>query len=511
MAGYDPNDVGGMLERLARQREADTATAQRAMGIESSSPSVQPQAPTPAPSEPSPSVSPPAARPGIIGSLRSAANSGIGKTVGALATAGAISQAADEGSNDKYAQRFGFEPTGDGSIGDIMKYAALRGLGFASDLGNNLSGGIIGKYFFRDQQQPNTDYSAAMQSAIAAGPKIIQSTTLPGNPPTSTVSPTQQPNTNQGYAQSSVSGAPGIFKLTKDGANPIYTDSPIRALADQQSNAIGIVPGMTPQQLSAAKNELRGAFLRSVNSGDLEGARQIGASGLMSPQDMALLGAAERQYVEERNARSATESADSQRDALQRSLMPTIQSLANSGNLVGGKNEAAKLQSLSGIVSSLANRPQSNAQPRNYIQELAAQQGAGQQAASAELANEVTRGNLAQQKELDALRQQILKEPDQAKRKSLYDTYMALSGKAPQQDKVAIIDVDTGQKDLMGQPIYKKAAVNTVTGDVLGSPAPDRPKLTADQATAQAKAAIASGANKDAVNQRLKEMGFGPV
>ena len=51
------------------------------------------------------------------------------------------------------------EPTGDGSVGDVAKFATLRGLGYASDLGRNLAdiapgGGALVDSFFRDNQSP---------------------------------------------------------------------------------------------------------------------------------------------------------------------------------------------------------------------------------------------------------------------------------------------------------------------------------------------------------------------
>lgn len=79
----------------------------------------------------------------------------LGKAWTGLSVANALADSAANDSTARYAQRFGVnEPTGDGSIGDIAKFAALRAGGFASDLGNNMLLGMPGKLFYRDQQQP---------------------------------------------------------------------------------------------------------------------------------------------------------------------------------------------------------------------------------------------------------------------------------------------------------------------------------------------------------------------
>lgn len=73
-----------------------------------------------------------------VGGLRGAGGSAAPLLV-AGGTIGAINDATADDSTARYAKRFGVsEPTGDGSIGDIAKFAALRAGGFASDLGANI-------------------------------------------------------------------------------------------------------------------------------------------------------------------------------------------------------------------------------------------------------------------------------------------------------------------------------------------------------------------------------------
>lgn len=72
--------------------------------------------------------------------LRAATTDGsTGRLLVAGGTVGALQDATAPDSTARYAQRFGVsEPTGDGSFGDIAKFAALRAGGFASDLGANI-------------------------------------------------------------------------------------------------------------------------------------------------------------------------------------------------------------------------------------------------------------------------------------------------------------------------------------------------------------------------------------
>lgn len=93
----------------------------------------------------------------------------LGPLGAATLAAPAIEAAREPDSTARYAERFGFdEPTGDGSIGDIAKFAALRGLGFASDVGSTLTGGLADK-LYRDKQQINTDAIPDAGAAATGG------------------------------------------------------------------------------------------------------------------------------------------------------------------------------------------------------------------------------------------------------------------------------------------------------------------------------------------------------
>lgn len=118
----------------------------------------------------------------VRGVLNNSKVSGMLKAGGAVAAAQAIGDSMQDDSTARYAKRFGVsEPTGDGSIGDIAKFAALRAGGFASDLGNHLTGGLAGK-LFRDN--PGESSIAPMSfAAPAAGTADLRAPVYPSNTP----------------------------------------------------------------------------------------------------------------------------------------------------------------------------------------------------------------------------------------------------------------------------------------------------------------------------------------
>lgn len=90
------------------------------------------------------------------------------KVAAPLAAFGAIAPSTDADSTARYAKRFGMsEPTGDSSVGDIAKFAGLRALGYASDLGSMMTGGLADR-FYADKQPGAMPASTA--SAAPAAP-----------------------------------------------------------------------------------------------------------------------------------------------------------------------------------------------------------------------------------------------------------------------------------------------------------------------------------------------------
>lgn len=102
------------------------------------------------------------------GAARNLANTRRGR-MGSLAAIPALINAYDPDSTARYAERFGVsEPTGDGSLGDIAKFAALRAGGFASDVGSAMTFGLADG-LYRDKNGVNTDALATGSGAVAGG------------------------------------------------------------------------------------------------------------------------------------------------------------------------------------------------------------------------------------------------------------------------------------------------------------------------------------------------------
>lgn len=106
--------------------------------------------------------------PGAASKLRSTLNSGgVGK-LGVLGmAANAVAGGMEEDSTKQYAKRFGIsEPVGDGSAGDIAKFAGIRALGAASDMGSALTFGLSDS-LYRDKG--GADYNQLSSAAGGAG------------------------------------------------------------------------------------------------------------------------------------------------------------------------------------------------------------------------------------------------------------------------------------------------------------------------------------------------------
>lgn len=88
------------------------------------------------------------------------------------------------------------------------------------------------------------------------------------------------------------------------------------------------------------------------------------------------------------------------------------------------------------------------------------------------------------------LHAQIETEKDPTKLAALQQKMMALMGKNPYQDRYHSLDLDTGLKDPVGQPIYKKGIYDAQTQKLIGgdaSPAAANTFKTADEALAAVK------------------------
>ncbi len=134
---------------------------------------------------PAPAAGVPSRMAGMAGKARTLANGALGKVVVGAAAAQAVGDSMAEDSTARFAKRFGVaEPTGDGSLGDIAKFAGIRAGGFASDLGNRLTGGLAGKLYADNpagaaQEAPGGVISAGTPETTAQGAQTAQNAAIP--------------------------------------------------------------------------------------------------------------------------------------------------------------------------------------------------------------------------------------------------------------------------------------------------------------------------------------------
>ncbi|MFG0381113.1 hypothetical protein ACF8C6_09130 [Pseudomonas sp. zbq_18] len=201
----------------------------------------------------------PAAPAKTTGRMRTAINGTTGKGLGALAVIPAIAESAADDSTARYAKRFGMdEPTGDGSVGDVAKFAALRGLGFASDLGNSLTMGVAGNLLYRDmqgEQAPNAAVAApAQQSAQQLSPQQSVDA-VQTNDDQEPAAPLVSDAPGNGYVKTGFGqgqqGGEIVARLDANGVPEFSNDQ-----AAQQSAVAGNLPITQPLRRGAAGNTM---------------------------------------------------------------------------------------------------------------------------------------------------------------------------------------------------------------------------------------------------------------
>lgn len=217
----------------------------------------------------------PAAPEKAPGRVRSAVNGKAGKGFGVMAAIPATVESAADDSTARYAQRFGMdEPTGDGSAGDILKFTALRALGFASDLGNALTMGQAGNLYRDNQgeQAPGAAVSAPSQQAASAAPGQAQSQQAAPSAPAPAAPAAPQGN---GYQQTGINGIVG-----KKDENGQYSFT----------NEAQAVDGAAGQLRGVAPSATVGRDMASGTMMPPDGARVL-ASGSNAPdQELTRLG-----------------------------------------------------------------------------------------------------------------------------------------------------------------------------------------------------------------------------
>lgn len=191
---------------------------------------------------------------------------------------------------------------------------------------------------------------------------------------------------------------------------------------------------------------------------------------------------------------------------------------ANSLRILSGMSETAqRLAAARGEnVTSSMQRDAANqriAGDQEYAGYLAnkniAQQGA-LQAQSAGIDNQLKQGQLNTMQTLDQLRQSIAKETDPAKSRLLQDQYLALQGKTADANKRYV--VIPGEEYMAPDGINKlkrpTQVLDAYTQKLVDTGSQAQPKVSAAQAVADAQDAVSRGASKDAVNARLKQLGY---
>ena len=237
----------------------------------------------------------PAAPEKTPGRVRPAVNGTTGKGVAALSVIPALAESAAEDSTARYAKRFGMdEPTGDGSAGDIAKFAALRGLGFASDLGNNLTMGLAGN-LYRDNQgeQAPAQVAPAATTAAQARTQPASAPVVPaagGDLPTDT-SPRANDITRVGNSFSGTNIGPGF---TVNGQAQGATNVMPAAQSPQNKAAVEALFARTPELGQGAPQAA--GFQPAGATSQATGARYTVVGGEQDPRNSAEFRAASTPY-----------------------------------------------------------------------------------------------------------------------------------------------------------------------------------------------------------------------
>lgn len=223
----------------------------------------------------------------------------------------------------------------------------------------------------------------------------------------------------------------------------------------------GAVDPSTGAQIAAIDARMNTAQDRAIASNMAGNRAAIAAHDLRAAEQAARVSAFRAQYGADAVLRG--DPNPKQRDAMFAAMM------GDAAKVSALKGELANAEA--GIVGA----------PRNYIQEFAESQNTLDRNTNTNTAATVGKADAAnrtadaagralsvqQQKELMNLQAQLGKVTDPKQAKMLQDKILALQGKRPSDGKVVLIDVDTGQKDMMGNPIFKKQALDTETNTIM--------------------------------------------
>lgn len=247
----------------------------------------------------------------VRGVLNNSKVSGMLKAGGAVAAAQAIGDSMQDDSTARYAKRFGVsEPTGDGSIGDIAKFAALRAGGFASDLGNNLTGGLAGKLFRDNPSEPNV---APMSfAAPAAGTADLRAPVYPSNTPPGS-GPQVTNDLPAGWQARALDTASdnSVRRVTTPDGRTLYTNvagPDNTALMGMRGGAVAIGPGV-PTASSVAPTPATEPMVAGGGAASLSGSVPSQVRSAQTFRNEVAQGAAQRAVADGMRSGSARERA----------------------------------------------------------------------------------------------------------------------------------------------------------------------------------------------------------
>ena len=349
----------------------------------------------------------------------------------ALAAASSIADSAQADSTDRYAKRFGVAaPTGDGSIPDIAKFAALRAGGFASDLGNNLTMGAAGN-LYRDKPNGLLQFSQptqAAQPAVAAQPAQQPAAGQTAQPAAAPVAQAGQPP---------VPGALGMPTIGKVNVSR----QPNGVMSFTGKDQVDGYAGPAAGQLKG------GGYSGAVSPADYQAAVARGAADKAGVVSMAASKAAQgdmdgayRLAAGDPAATAAVEQALQQK-AMQQAVLNGNSGAASVLNQQGA-NEVNKLR----IAADIAPKPDSA-----YDQERT--RGAKMENDRAAI--------------VDGLLSEFMGAKDDKTRESALAKLNAINGKNAGADKYIMGEVESGV-DALGNPIMRKTPFNTRTGQYVG-------------------------------------------
>lgn len=372
----------------------------------------------------------------------------LGKVWTGGAVAGALADAAANDSTARYAQRFGVsEPTGDGSMGDMAKFAALRLGGFASDLGNNMTGGIAGKLFYRGQQQPSGTIIPEAAAADIPRSANVAPTAPATQPPANTIPNPATPEQQQ---------ALGTMGITTDKVvNPGAGVDLATANQIERQGRYGGKDGMFTQLAGYGDqnsiyarasrpggkiNEFYGAGTGKASNPASMGLNVIPATALMQPETRGP-GLGERAAVMERNIAAAEASGDFRAANLMRGELNALSAPKDEGGGNWLRNEYQRIMAMpTDTFGDLAAKRAAMAMLNkgiNIQDTMTRSQESGQRI-------EAGRLTLADQKRASTLREQILAETDQAKRAELTRQLNIITGKANDASGREVVTGDNG-------------------------------------------------------------------